>query len=63
MAVTTIQLTSGTRDILRASGRKGETYDQIIRRLLRAAEYADFMEDQYRILSSPAGWKPLGKVR
>ena len=31
---TTIQLTVETRDILKSLGRKGETYEEIIRRLL-----------------------------
>jgi hypothetical protein len=63
MAVTTIQLTPSTRDVLRASGRKGETYDQIIRRLLRATEYSEFMEEQYQILRSSSGWKRLEEIR
>lgn len=33
--VTTIQVSKETRDLLRKVGHKGETYDQIIRRLIR----------------------------
>ncbi len=37
---TTIQLSIETRDQLKAIGRKGETYDQIINKLLRLAKQA-----------------------
>jgi len=33
--VTTIQLSRGTRDQLKELGKKGETYDEIVRRLLK----------------------------
>jgi hypothetical protein len=59
MAVTTIQLSPDTREHLKAVGRKGETYDQIVRRLLRAAEYSDFMDEQYEILRSEKSWVRL----
>ncbi len=56
MAVTTIQLAQETREHLRAVGRKGETYDQIVQRLLKSAEYSDFMEEQYDILRREKHW-------
>jgi guanylate kinase len=59
MAVTTIQLAPSTREQLKAVGRKGETYDQIVRRLLAAAEYMQFMDEQYRILHEDQHWVPL----
>ena len=59
MAVTTIQLSPDTREHLQAVGRKGETYDQIVRRLLRAAEYSDFMDEQYEILRNEKKWVRL----
>jgi hypothetical protein len=59
MAVTTIQLAPSTRDQLKAVGRKGETYDQIVRRLLAASEYSDFMDEQYRILHEERHWVRL----
>jgi len=37
VAVTTIQVTVEVRDELRLRGRKGDSYDDIIRRLLVAA--------------------------
>jgi len=36
--VTTIKVSPGTRDRLKALGRKGETYEKILRRLLEEAE-------------------------
>ncbi len=56
---TTIQLDSTTRDQLKSLGHKGETYDSVIRRLLRAARYVDFMEEQYSILERETAWKKL----
>jgi predicted CopG family antitoxin len=34
--ITTIQLTEETRDELKRRGKKGETYDDVIRELLKA---------------------------
>ena len=62
MAITTIQLSSETRAHLRAVGRKGETYDQILQRLLQAAEYSDFMEEQYEILRREKHWVRLRRA-
>jgi hypothetical protein len=59
MAVTTIQLDPSTREQLKAVGRKGETYDQIVRRLLAVSEYSDFMDEQYRILHEEKHWVRL----
>ena len=61
MAVTTIQLDPATRDRLKSVGRKGETYDQILRRLLTSSEYSGFMEEQYRALDSEKHWVRLRK--
>lgn len=59
MAVTTVQITPETRDLLKAAGRKGETYDTIIRKLLRSSEYMGFMEEQYQILRTEKHWVKL----
>ena len=59
MAVTTVQITPETRDLLKAVGRKGETYDAIIRKLLRSSEYMEFMEAQYKILREETHWVKL----
>ncbi|MFO7837717.1 MAG: hypothetical protein R6V83_13825 [Candidatus Thorarchaeota archaeon] len=47
---TTISLSEETRDLLKGYGRKGETYDEIIRRLLKIAEQIEFAQEQKRIL-------------
>ena len=60
---TTIQLMPETRDRLKAVGRKGETYDAIIQKLLTTAEYVNFMEEQYSILASEKHWTPLKALR
>ncbi len=59
---TTIQVGTTTRDELKAIGHKGETYDSVIRRLLRASEYVAFMDEQYAILSQDKGWKKLQDI-
>jgi len=33
--ITSIKVTPETRDMLKSMGRKGETYDELIRRLIR----------------------------
>ena len=48
---TTIPLSKSTRDLLKQFGRKGETYDELVRRLLTMAEEVEFAERQNRILS------------
>lgn len=47
---TTIPLTKETRDLLKKYGQKGETYDELIRRLLLVAEQVEFARRQKRIL-------------
>jgi hypothetical protein len=48
---TTIPLRPETRDLLKKYGRKGETYDDLIRRLVEIAEQVEFVERQKRILA------------
>jgi hypothetical protein len=59
MTLTTVQVTSETRDLLKSVGRKGDTYDSIIRKLLDSAEYVGFMEEQYAILRGEKKWVEL----
>jgi len=47
----TISLSKSTRALLKQFGRKEETYDELIRRLLTKAEKVEFAERQNRILS------------
>jgi hypothetical protein len=58
---TTIPLTKETRDLLKRYGQKGETYDELIRRLLQVAEQAEFARRQKRILEEEE-FVPLDQV-
>ena len=60
--ITTIQVEQTVRKRLQALGRKGETYNEIIKKLLRKAAYVDFMEEQYSILDSEKNWVPLDEL-
>ena len=50
--MTTIQVTRATRDRLRELGRKGETYDQVLSRLIEMARRTAFFMDLDRILET-----------
>lgn len=43
---TTIQISKRTRDKLKSLGKKGETYDQIIRRILKTLEKMEEESDR-----------------
>jgi len=60
--ITTIPLEAKTRDRLRSLGKKGETYDQILRRLISSAEYEEFMERQYERLEDKDAFVSLGEI-
>ncbi len=62
MATTTIPLEKETRDRLRSFGRKGETYDQILKRLMSVAEYEEFMERQYERLKDTKAFVSLDEL-
>ena len=49
---TTIQIHKDTRDELRSLGRKGETYDELLQRLMETARRVAFFEDIDRILET-----------
>ena len=51
-----------TREHLRSSGKKGETYDQILRRLMSLAEYEGFMEKQYERLKDKQAFVSLDEL-
>lgn len=57
--MTTIQVEKETKMALDRYGRKGETYDDIIKRLLKSHEYVTFMEGQHEILDKEKDWTPL----
>ena len=58
---TTIPLAKETRDLLKKHGRKGETYDELIRRLIETAEQVEFAERQRHILAEE-DFIPLDEV-
>ena len=58
---TTIQISKGTREELRGFGKKGETYDQLIHRLMEAARKVAFFEDIERILETEE-FVPLDEI-
>ena len=62
MGVTTIPVERETRERLRSFGKKGETYDQILRRLLSLAEYEGFMERQYERLKDKEAFVSLDEL-
>jgi hypothetical protein len=62
MATTTIPLAKETRERLRIFGKKGETYDQILKRLMSLAEYDEFMEKQYERLKDKRAFVSLDEL-
>ncbi len=59
--VTTIQIKTSTREELRQLGKKGETYDQLVLRLIELAKRSAFFEDIDRVLEGEE-FVPLEKV-
>jgi hypothetical protein len=59
---TTIEVEIATRDQLRSIGRKGESYNSVIKRLLRANEYVSLIDEQYSILKRKKDWRRLGDL-
>jgi len=62
LMVTTILVEKETRERLRSFGKKGETYDQILRRLMSLAEYEEFMEKQYERLKDKEVFLSLDEI-
>ncbi|MCK4319763.1 hypothetical protein KAW38_04290 [Candidatus Micrarchaeota archaeon] len=48
---TTISINETTREHLKMLGRKGETYDEIIKALIEVAKMHGFLEEQKWVLS------------
>jgi len=48
--ITTIPITKTVRDMLKSYGLKGETYDNILRRMMEQVDHEEFMERQYKLL-------------
>jgi len=62
MVTTTIPIEKETRERLRMLGRKGETYDEILKRLMSLAEYEEFMERQYERLKDKKAFVSLDEL-
>ena len=62
MATTTIQIDTKVRDLLKVFGRKGETYNDILVKLIDRAKYVDFMKENYQILDSEENWVSLDEL-
>jgi len=61
-AYVTIPVYSGTRDMLKSHGGKGETYDALIRRLLAVVDHSQLMETHYRRLGEKDEFVPLAEL-
>jgi len=59
---TTIQVEREVKDVLKKMGRKGDTYNEIIKRLIKRSEYVEFMEEQYRILNGEKEWTSIDEI-
>jgi hypothetical protein len=62
MATTTIPVEKETRDRLRSLGKKGETYTQILNRLMSSAMYEEFMDRQYERLKDKKAFVSLDEL-
>jgi hypothetical protein len=62
VATTTIPVEKETRDRLRSLGKKGETYTQILNRLMSSAMYEEFMERQYERLKDKKAFVSLDEL-
>ena len=60
--ITTIPVSKETRNKLKSLGLKGETYDEIIARLMEMARYEEFMERQYALLKEKDRFVPLDAI-
>jgi len=50
--LTTIQIQKETREELREFGKKGETYEEVIKKLIEIAKRVEFFEDIDHILET-----------
>lgn len=58
-AGTAIRVKRETRDKLRALKSRGETYDDVVRRLLGRQELAELLEDHFRLIEEKEQFIPL----
>jgi hypothetical protein len=62
MGITPIPVARETREHLRSFGKRGETYDQILRRLMSLAECEGLMEKQYERLKDKKAFVSLDEL-
>ena len=59
---TTIALSESTRDKLKTYGRKGETYDQIVRNMMEIVDRELYMREINRRLGEKEKFVPLDEL-
>jgi hypothetical protein len=59
---TTIPVTKDVRDRLKKYGMKGETYNEILKRLMDEVDYETFMERQYKKLEEKEKFVSLDEI-
>jgi len=60
--ITTIPITKTVRDMLKSYGLKGETYDNILRRMIKQVDHEEFMERQYKLLQEKDKFVSLDEI-
>ncbi len=60
--ITTIPVSKTIRDMLKSYGLKGETYNDILQRLLKKVDYDEFMERQYKLLKEKEKFISLDEI-
>ncbi|HEY9207361.1 MAG TPA: hypothetical protein VIO58_15730 [Candidatus Methanoperedens sp.] len=60
--LTTIPITKEVRDMLKSYGTKGETYDNILRRIMKQVNIEDFRERQYKRLQDKDKFVSLDEI-
>jgi hypothetical protein len=60
--ITTIPITKKVRDMLKSYGLKGETYDNILRRMMKQVDHEEFMERQYKLLQEKDKFVSLDEI-
>lgn len=59
---TTIALSEDTRDKLKSFGRKGDTYDDIISRMMEIVDRELYLDEVYRRLEEKEKFVPLDEL-
>ncbi len=60
--ITTIPITKEVRNMLKSYGLKGETYDNILRRIIKQVDNEEFMERQYKLLQEKKKFVSLDEI-